>query len=96
MNPHAGSTTSKWCTGPASAILARRTFELLGMRVVDRGGRWMLALADPAVADVANNVRYAVGGDRRAVVTRAGDRRGGSTDPTVVIVFVGPTTGASG
>jgi hypothetical protein len=36
---------------PGERDVARRVFELLGMRVVDRGGRWMLALADPAIAE---------------------------------------------
>ena len=44
---------------PGERALAARVFDLLGMRVVDRGGRWMLVLADAAVADVSNNACYA-------------------------------------
>lgn len=44
---------------PGERALAGRVFELLGMRVLDRGGTWMIALVDPEVADVSNNACYA-------------------------------------
>src|SRR3954466_4395241 len=44
---------------PGERALAGRIFELLGMRVLDRGGTWMTALVDPEVADFSNNARYA-------------------------------------
>jgi hypothetical protein len=44
---------------PGERALAGRVFELLGMRVLDRGGTWMTALVDPAVADFSNNACYA-------------------------------------
>ncbi len=33
-------------------------FELLGIRVLDRGGTWMTTLVDPDVADFSNNACY--------------------------------------
>ena len=44
---------------PGERELAGRVFETLGMRVLDRGGIWMSALVDPAVADFSNNACYA-------------------------------------
>jgi hypothetical protein len=44
---------------PGERALAGRIFELLGMRVLDRGGTWMTALVDPDVADFSNNACYA-------------------------------------
>jgi hypothetical protein len=44
---------------PGERELAGRFFELLGMRVLDRGGVWMTALVDPDVADFSNNACYA-------------------------------------
>jgi hypothetical protein len=44
---------------PGERVLAGRLFELLGMRVLDRGGTWMTALVDPEVADFSNNACYA-------------------------------------
>jgi hypothetical protein len=44
---------------PGERALAGRIFELLGMRVLDRGGTWMTALVDPGVADFSNNACYA-------------------------------------
>ena len=44
---------------PGERGLAGRIFELLGMRVLDRGGTWMTALVDPDVADFSNNACYA-------------------------------------
>jgi len=44
---------------PGERALAGRVFELLGMRVLDRGGTWMTALVDPEVADFSNNACYA-------------------------------------
>jgi hypothetical protein len=44
---------------PGERELAGRVFELLGMRVLDRGGTWFTALVDPAVADFSNNACYA-------------------------------------
>jgi len=44
---------------PGERALAGRIFELLGMRVLDRGGIWMTALVDPAIADFSNNACYA-------------------------------------
>jgi hypothetical protein len=44
---------------PGERALAGRLFELLGMRVLDRGGTWMTALVDPDVADFSNNACYA-------------------------------------
>jgi hypothetical protein len=44
---------------PGERELAGRVFELLGMRVLDRGGIWMTALVDPAIADFSNNACYA-------------------------------------
>ncbi len=44
---------------PGERALAGRVFELLGMRVLDRGGTWMTALVDPDVADFSNNACYA-------------------------------------
>ena len=43
---------------PGERALAGRVFELLGMRVVDRGGEWMTALIDPSVGDGSNNACY--------------------------------------
>jgi hypothetical protein len=44
---------------PGERMLAARVFELLGLRVVDPGGRWLFALGDPALADFSNNACYA-------------------------------------
>ncbi len=44
---------------PGERARAGRVFELLGMRVLDRGGIWMTALVDPEVADFSNNACYA-------------------------------------
>ncbi len=44
---------------PGERELAGKVFELLGMRVLDRGGTWMTALVDPEVADFSNNACYA-------------------------------------
>jgi hypothetical protein len=44
---------------PGERELAGRVFELLGMRVLDRGGTWFTSLVDPAVADFSNNACYA-------------------------------------
>ncbi len=44
---------------PGERALAGRVFEVLGMRVLDRGGTWMTALVDPEIADGANNACYA-------------------------------------
>jgi hypothetical protein len=44
---------------PGERMLAARVFELLGLRVVDPGGRWPFALGDPALADFSNNACYA-------------------------------------
>jgi hypothetical protein len=44
---------------PGERALAGRVFELLGMKVLDRGGIWMTALVDPEVADFSNNACYA-------------------------------------
>ena len=44
---------------PGERALAGKVFELLGMRVLDRGGTWMTALVDPEVADFSNNACYA-------------------------------------
>jgi len=44
---------------PGERELAGRVFELLGMRVVDRGGEWLTALIDPSVGDGSNNACYA-------------------------------------
>jgi hypothetical protein len=44
---------------PGERALAGRVFELLGMRVLDRGGTWMTGLVDPDVADFSNNACYA-------------------------------------
>lgn len=44
---------------PGERRLAGRVFELLGLRVVDRGGTWFSALVDPTVADFSNNACYA-------------------------------------
>ena len=44
---------------PGERELARRVFELLGLRVSDDGGTWMFARIDPAIGDVANNACYA-------------------------------------
>jgi hypothetical protein len=44
---------------PGERALAGRVYELLGMRVLDRGGTWMTALVDPDVADFSNNACYA-------------------------------------
>jgi hypothetical protein len=44
---------------PGERALAGRVFEVLGMRVLDRGGIWMTALVDPEVADFSNNACYA-------------------------------------
>jgi hypothetical protein len=44
---------------PGERELAGRVFELLGLRVLDRGGTWFTALVDPAVADFSNNACYA-------------------------------------
>jgi hypothetical protein len=44
---------------PGERMLAARVFELLGLRVVDPGGRWLFALGDPALADLSNNACYA-------------------------------------
>jgi hypothetical protein len=44
---------------PGERALAGKVFELLGMRVLDRGGTWMTALVDPAVGDFSNNACYA-------------------------------------
>ena len=75
---------------PGERALAGRVFELLGMRVLDRGGTWMTALVDPDVADFSNNACYAsevtpeqwaLGADARTrdrrttTTTTVGDRR---------------------
>jgi hypothetical protein len=44
---------------PGERPLAARFFELVGMRVLDRGGTWLTALVDPDVADFSNNACYA-------------------------------------
>jgi hypothetical protein len=44
---------------PGERELAGRVFEVLGLRVVDRGGTWFSALVDPDVADFSNNTCYA-------------------------------------
>ena len=44
---------------PGERMLAARVFELLGLRVVDPGGRWLFALGDPGLADFSNNACYA-------------------------------------
>src|SRR5438876_3484719 len=44
---------------PGERALAARVFEVLGMRVLDRGGTWFTALVDPEVADFSNNACYA-------------------------------------
>lgn len=44
---------------PGERALAGRVFELLGMRVFDRGGTWMTALVDPELGDFSNNACYA-------------------------------------
>lgn len=44
---------------PGERALAAAFFELLGMRVTDRGGRWFTALADPAGTDGSDNACYA-------------------------------------
>jgi hypothetical protein len=44
---------------PGERALTGRVFELLGMRVFDRGGTWMTALVDPELGDFSNNACYA-------------------------------------
>ena len=44
---------------PGERALAARVFELLGLRVIDKGGEWLFALVDPEQADLANNACYA-------------------------------------
>ena len=44
---------------PGERELAGRVFEVLGLRVLDRGGTWFSALIDPDVADFSNNACYA-------------------------------------
>ena len=44
---------------PGERELAGRVFEVLGLRVLDRGGTWFSALVDPEVADFSNNACYA-------------------------------------
>jgi hypothetical protein len=44
---------------PGERALATRVFEVLGMRVLDRGGPWISAHVDPAIGDGANNACYA-------------------------------------
>jgi len=44
---------------PGERALAGRLYELLGMRVLDRGVTVMTALVDPDVADFSNNACYA-------------------------------------
>jgi hypothetical protein len=44
---------------PGERALAVRVFEMLGLRVRDRGGIWFHAFIDPAVADLSNNACYA-------------------------------------
>ncbi len=44
---------------PGERALARRVFELLGMRVIDNGAEWLFANVDPAIGDVRNNACYA-------------------------------------
>jgi catechol 2,3-dioxygenase-like lactoylglutathione lyase family enzyme len=44
---------------PGERALAGQVFELLGMRVLDRGGTWMTALVDPELGDFSNNACYA-------------------------------------
>jgi hypothetical protein len=44
---------------PGERELAGRVFEVLGLRVLDRGGTWFTALVDPEVADFSNNACYA-------------------------------------
>jgi hypothetical protein len=44
---------------PGERELAGRVFEVLGLRVLDRGGTWFTAMVDPEVADFSNNACYA-------------------------------------
>jgi hypothetical protein len=44
---------------PGERALAARVFEVLGLRVRDKGGIWFHALIDPAMADLSNNACYA-------------------------------------
>lgn len=44
---------------PGERELAAQVFELLGMTVLDNGGPWMFAHADPTIGDAANNACYA-------------------------------------
>ena len=60
---------------PGERALAGRVYELLGMRVLDRGGTWMTALVDPDVADFSNNACLRVGGHARAVGAGTGPCR---------------------
>ncbi len=44
---------------PGERELARKLFEVLGLKVVDRGGTWFTAHIDPQAPDHSNNVWYA-------------------------------------
>ncbi|MDI2124740.1 hypothetical protein [Yinghuangia seranimata] len=44
---------------PGERELAKRVFELLGCRVLDRGGHFFTAFVDPEVTDYVTNVLYA-------------------------------------
>lgn len=44
---------------PGERDLTIKVFELLGLRVHDGGGPWLLANIDPAIGDVRNNACYA-------------------------------------
>ena len=44
---------------PTERELAKRVFEVLGCRPVDRGGTWFTSFVDAAGADWSNNVLYA-------------------------------------
>jgi hypothetical protein len=69
---------------PCERDLASRVFDLLGMRVIDHGGEWLVPLVDPSIGDVRKNaccasemtpqqrstgsVRPLVGGQRRMMI----------------------------
>jgi len=44
---------------PGERALARRVFEVLGCRVVDRGGEFFTAMVEPEITDWVTNVLYA-------------------------------------
>lgn len=44
---------------PGERALAKRVLELLGCRVLDRGGHFFSAFVDPAVTDYLSNILYA-------------------------------------